>query len=115
MVNGSRREFLGVLGAGAVTATFFGRGYGSGRGPGERPNILFCIADDWSWPHAGVAGAKVIKTPTFDRVAREGVLFENAFVSAPSCTPSRGAIVTGQRHWRLLSRWVYAQGLGARL
>ncbi|UCF14575.1 MAG: sulfatase, partial [Phycisphaerales bacterium] len=38
---------------------------------------------------------------TFDRVAREGVLFENAFVSSPSCTPSRGAILTGQWHWRL--------------
>jgi arylsulfatase A-like enzyme len=67
----------------------------------KRPNILFCLADDWSWPHASIAGDKVVKTPTFDRVAREGVLFENAFVSAPSCTPSRGAILTGQWHWRL--------------
>ncbi len=69
---------------------------------GQRPpNILFCIADDWSWPHASVAGDKVVKTPTFDRVVREGVLFQNAFVTAPSCTPSRGSIVTGQWHWRL--------------
>ena len=67
----------------------------------KRPNILFCLADDWSWPHASIAGDKVVKTPTFDKVAREGVLFENAFVSAPSCTPSRGAILTGQWHWRL--------------
>ena len=43
----------------------------------------------------------MVKTPTFDRVAREGVLFPNAFVSSPSCTPSRGAILTGQWHWRL--------------
>jgi len=67
----------------------------------DRPNILFCLADDWSWPHAGIAGDKVVKTPTFDRVAREGVLFNNAFVTAPSCTPSRGSILTGQWHWRL--------------
>ncbi len=67
----------------------------------NRPNILFCLADDWSWPHASIAGDKVVKTPTFDRIACEGVLFENAFVSAPSCTPSRGAILTGQWHWRL--------------
>ncbi len=67
----------------------------------KRPNILFCLADDWSWPHASIAGDKVVKTPTFDRVARQGVLFENAFVSSPSCTPSRGAILTGQWHWRL--------------
>ena len=67
----------------------------------ERPNILFCIADDWGWPHAGIYGDAVVATPTFDRIAREGVLFERAFVSSPSCTPSRNAILTGQLHWRL--------------
>lgn len=66
-----------------------------------RPNILFCIADDWGWPHAGAYGDPVVKTPTFDRIAREGVLFRHAYVSSPSCTPSRGAILTGQWHWRL--------------
>lgn len=65
------------------------------------PNILFCIADDWGWPHAGVYGDPGVKTPTFDRLANEGVLFEHAFVSSPSCTPSRNAILTGQYHWRL--------------
>ncbi len=67
----------------------------------ERPNILFCIADDWGWPHAGAYGDPVVKTPTFDRLAREGALFHHAYVSSPSCTPSRGAILTGQWHWRL--------------
>ena len=66
-----------------------------------RPNILFCIADDWGWPHAGAYGDDVVKTPTFDRLAREGVLCENAYVSSPSCTPSRGAILTGRFHWQL--------------
>ena len=66
-----------------------------------RPNILFLMADDWSAPHAGALGDPAIRTPTFDRVAREGVLFHNAFVSSPSCTPSRLAIVSGQWHWRL--------------
>ncbi len=66
-----------------------------------RPNILFAMADDWGWPHAGAYGDPVVKTPTFDRLARDGALFENVFVSAPSCTPSRGAILTGQWHWRL--------------
>jgi len=66
-----------------------------------RPNIVFCMADDWSWPHAGILGDPVVKTPNFDRIAREGVLFENAFVSTPSCTPSRLSILTGQHHWRL--------------
>ena len=65
------------------------------------PNILFLMADDWSAPHAGFLGDPVIKTPALDRIAREGVVFENAFVSSPSCTPSRLAIATGQWHWRL--------------
>ncbi len=67
----------------------------------KRPNILFCIADDWGWPHANAYGDAVVKTPAFNRLASEGILFENAFVSSPSCTPSRNAILTGQFHWRL--------------
>lgn len=67
----------------------------------ERPNILFCIADDWGWPHAGAYGDPVVKTPTFDRIAKEGALFQHAHVSSPSCTPCRNSILTGQWHWRL--------------
>jgi N-sulfoglucosamine sulfohydrolase len=69
--------------------------------PVQRPNILFAIADDWGWPHAGVYGDPVVQTPAFDRVAHEGILFNHAYVSSPSCTPSRNAILTGQYHWRL--------------
>jgi len=71
----------------------------AGRGP--KPNIVVFMADDWSWPHAGILGDPVAKTPHFDRIAREGVLFENAYVSCPSCTPSRLSVLTGQHHWRL--------------
>jgi N-sulfoglucosamine sulfohydrolase len=66
-----------------------------------RPNILYCLADDWSWPHAGVYGDRVIRTPTFDRVAREGICFNYCFSTAPSCTPSRAAMLTGQYPHRL--------------
>jgi len=101
----SRRDFLKTMGLSVASLAFAGcaNTYGSfgSRASKKRPNILFCLADDWSWPHASIAGDKVVKTPTFDRVARQGVLFENAFVSSPSCTPSRGAILTGQWHWRL--------------
>ena len=62
----------------------------------DRKNVLFCIADDWSWPHAGSLGDKVVRTPTIDRLAREGMVFTNAFCAAPSCTPSRAAILTGK-------------------
>lgn len=69
--------------------------------PTRRPNILFCLADDWSWPHASAYGDKVVKTPAFDRVAQEGVLFTHAFCATPSCTASRAAILTGQYPHRL--------------
>jgi arylsulfatase A-like enzyme len=69
--------------------------------PDPRPNILFALADDWSWPHAGVYGDKVVKTPTFDKVAAEGVLFTHVCSTAPSCTPSRAAMLTGQAPHRL--------------
>ena len=67
----------------------------------QRPNIVFAIADDWGWPHASAYGDKVVQTPNFDRVAGAGVLFTHAYVSSPSCTPSRGAIITGQDFFRL--------------
>ena len=66
----------------------------------KRPNILFALADDWG-QHASAYGTPVLKTPTFDRIAKSGLLFHHAYVSSPSCTPSRAAIMTGQFHWRL--------------
>jgi uncharacterized sulfatase len=101
----TRRDFLKAVGIGATSLALPGCTGGNqqvrAKAAKKQPNILFAIADDWSWPYAGIAGDKVVKTPTFDRVAREGVLFNNAFVTAPSCTPSRGSILTGQWHWRL--------------
>lgn len=103
----TRREFLKPMAvgaaalalprlAGAATALLL-----PGDRPARRPNILFALADDWMWPKASIGGDKVIQTPTFDRRARAGVMFTNAFVSAPSCSPSRAAMLTGQYHWRL--------------
>ena len=71
------------------------------RSSDNRPNILFCLADDWGYPHAGVYGDPTVHTPTFDRLAREGILFTHAFSAAPSCTPSRAAMLTGQAPHRL--------------
>ena len=67
----------------------------------ERPNILFILADDASVWHFGAYGCKTIRTPSVDRLAREGALFRNAFSAAPTCTASRGTILTGQYMWRL--------------
>lgn len=71
------------------------------RANSDSPNIVVIMGDDWSWPHASILGDKTVRTPTFDRIAKEGVLFENAFTPAPSCTPSRHSASTGQYHWRL--------------
>ncbi len=70
-------------------------------GQAQRPNILFCISDDQSFAHTGANGDPVVKTPAFDRIAREGLRFVHAFCDAPSCGPSRSAILTGQPIWRL--------------
>lgn len=65
------------------------------------PNIIFAIADDQSFPHAGAYGQKTFRTPVFDSVAARGILFNNAFVAAPQCSPSRAAILTGRQIWQL--------------
>ena len=67
----------------------------------EKPNILFCISDDQSWIHTSIMGAPQLKTPGFDRVASEGILFNNAYCSAPSCAPSRASILTGRHIYDL--------------
>lgn len=69
--------------------------------PRKRPNILFALADDWSWPHASAYGASAVRTPHFDRVAREGCLFDSAFTAAPQCSPNRAATLTGRNIWQI--------------
>lgn len=63
---------------------------------GRASNILLCISDDQSWLHTGAGGDPVVRTPGFDRVASEGVLFTQAFCDEPTCGPSRSALLTGQ-------------------
>lgn len=67
----------------------------------KRPNILLCISDDQSHPHASAYGYPAANTPHFDRVAREGVLFHNAFCPSPGCSPCRAALLTGRHTWQL--------------
>ena len=72
----------------------------------KRPNILFAFADDWGQQagiYAEVLGKGGIndlaKTPNFDQLAKSGVLFKNAFVNAPSCTPCRSSLLSGRNFW----------------
>jgi arylsulfatase A-like enzyme len=69
----------------------------------ERPNILFCFADDWGRYASAYAALdarptanSVVKTPHIDRVAGRGVLFRHAFAPAPSCTPCRSSLLSGR-------------------
>ena len=78
------------------------------------PNILFAISDDQSYPHAGAYGCQWISTPAFDGIAREGVLFSNAFVASPGCSPSRAAILTGRHCWELEEAGNHASSFPAR-
>jgi arylsulfatase A-like enzyme len=73
----------------------------------QRPNILFFFADDWGRfarvyaEHGNLAGTNgLLRTPNLDRLAKEGVLFRNAHVNAPSCTPCRSSLLSGQHFWR---------------
>lgn len=67
----------------------------------QPPNILFAIADDASFPHMSAYGANWVETPHFDRVAREGLLFNNAYTPNAKCAPSRASILTGRNSWQL--------------
>jgi len=62
----------------------------------ERPNIVFIIGDDVGWNDIGCYGNSGVKTPNIDRLANEGILFNNAFLTASSCSPSRCSIITGR-------------------
>ncbi len=68
---------------------------------GRRPNILFVIADDQSWHAPGALGTAQPRTPAFDQLARDGASFTHAFAAAPSCTPSRSAVLTGRNIWQI--------------
>ncbi|MEO2049747.1 MAG: sulfatase-like hydrolase/transferase [Pirellulales bacterium] len=76
-------------------------GSNNGRKQIKRPNILFALSDDQSYPHTSILGDPVVKTPAFNRIAREGILFTNSFAACPSCTPSRSAILTGRQIWQV--------------
>ena len=67
----------------------------------DRTNVFFAISDDQSWPHASAYGSMMVKTPAFDRVAKSGALFNNAFCASPGCSPSRAAFLTGLQTWQI--------------
>ncbi|MFN3192669.1 MAG: sulfatase [Aureliella sp.] len=80
-----------------------------------RPNILVAISDDQSFPHASAYGEPEIKTPGFDRVARQGMLFHSAMTPAPGCSPMRAAFLTGRYIWEIGAAGTHASHFPAEL
>src|SRR5947208_574190 len=64
--------------------------------PPSRPNVIFILMDDMRWDCMSCAGHPFIKTPNIDRIAHEGAMFRNYFVTLPLCSPSRATLLTGQ-------------------
>ncbi|RXK56322.1 heparan N-sulfatase [Oleiharenicola lentus] len=75
--------------------------------PTRRSNILIALADDWSFPHASAYGTRWVNTPNFDRVAREGVLFSNAYTPVAKCSASRATLLLGRNPWQSGAAFVH--------
>jgi len=71
----------------------------------KRPNIILVFIDDMGWADFSCFGNKDAKTPNIDRLANEGIRFEQFYVNSPICSPSRVAISTGQypQRWKISS------------
>lgn len=93
----TRREALVALGLASASTVagmgVFDRVYAA---PGGAvPNIIFILSDDHRWDHMGCVGHPFLQTPAMDRLAAEGILFENAFTTTSLCSPSRASFLTG--------------------
>ena len=64
--------------------------------PSPKPNILFLLSDDHSYPYLGCYGNKDVRTPNLDRLASQGMRFDRMFVACPQCVPSRASLMTGR-------------------
>jgi len=95
----SRRDSLKLIGGAAAMAGLSSMGLSGdlfATEASKKPNIIFVLTDDHRWDCLGVMGHPFLKTPNMDRIANEGVLFENAFVTTSLCSPSRASFLTGQ-------------------
>src|SRR5262249_9454446 len=84
----TRRSMLGMLAAAASLPRL--------RAATSRPNIIYIMADDHAAHAISAYGSKINRTPNIDRIAQQGMRFDNCFCTNSICTPSRGVILTGQ-------------------
>jgi uncharacterized sulfatase len=112
-MDSSRRRFLQALSAGGAWTALAGarsRPTPAGKA-GQRPNVVFILADDLGWPALSSYGNGDVATPHLDRLGREGIRFAAAY-AAPQCTATRATLLTGQytarnRMWHVLPRYGY--------
>ena len=97
----------------ASSPSFAAEAARSGSTDSRKPNVVFILADDIGYGDIGCYGAKVVKTPHCDRLAREGVRFTDAHATGSTCTPTRYAFITGQYAWRRPGRRRHPQRRGA--
>ncbi|UCG59670.1 MAG: sulfatase-like hydrolase/transferase [Phycisphaerales bacterium] len=98
----SRRQFLAALGASATTLALPDDASAArSSAMARKPNFVFIFADDLGWGDLGCYGNRQIRTPNLDRLAREGLLFTQFYVSGSVCSPSRAAVMTSRFPARL--------------
>lgn len=102
MTNIHRREFLGACAAATAGATLLPQMAklpqmaNAGQSSTDRPNVLFLMTDEQTYNSLSINGNRYVDTPNMDRIAREGVAFNNATCVTPYCSPSRASLITGQ-------------------
>lgn len=67
---------------------------------GQKPNFVVTIADDHGVYHSSIYGSPEFQTPNLQRLADEGIRFDNAYVASPACAPSRAALFTGRMPYK---------------
>ncbi|HUW18837.1 MAG TPA: sulfatase/phosphatase domain-containing protein [Sedimentisphaerales bacterium] len=96
----NRRQFLKIAGLGAaglvIPACVSESELFGGKTLSERPNIIFIMADDHASHALSCYGSRINKTPNLDRLAKEGMRFDNCFCTNSICAPSRAVILTGK-------------------
>ena len=90
----SRREFVKAAGMGVAALATRKITFGT-EDSKNAPNIIFILTDDQRYDQMGCAGHPWVRTPNIDRLAKEGVLFSNAFATTALCSPSRAGFLTG--------------------
>ena len=89
------RKFMGYMGLGAI-ALILTQSVMAGSQSDKRPNIIFIMSDDHASHAISAYGSKINKTPHIDRLAKEGMRFDNCFCTNSICSPSRAVILTGK-------------------